>query len=682
MKLKAFFSIFIILFIIFSLLSMPTRAWAATTTSILTPVSYTTINGSDGGQSVDNLSVLDQSGPAVSLESSVEFQTPEKKKYDGYRSYSVPGSINVSSITGIQVKANFLGQKSSKQKWTWSIYNWSSHSWTKAGTNSGGSWSAWKNINFKASGKMPKYVSPDGEIRIRLQSSNATDNAYLDYESVTLSYTVPPTSVPTPTTAPTTLPAGDCTHFVSTAGNDGNNGMTVETAWKTIQKAANSAGAGNVVCVRGGTYVEKVTVNVSGAPASYITFQNYPGEYPVLDGTGITVPASENGMVYIKDRSFIIFRGFEIRNYKTSAKDIVPIGIRITGIAHDIEIRDNKIHNIEHNGSFLNGTDAHGIAVHGTSGTTPVMNIVIEGNELYDLKLGSSEALVLNGNVDGWQVNNNTVHDANNIAIVAIGFEGTASSNDQARNGVIRGNHVYNIDSFGNPAYGSERSAGGIYVDGGTGIVIEQNRVHTADIGIELASEHSGKATSNVTVRNNFIYNNLEAGISIGGYDTARGSTINCKIVNNTLFNNASLSDAWGSELNIQYDTRNNIIKNNIFYAKNGSPYILSWSKVMTSNVMDNNLFFNSGGAGGTWQWKNLTYSSFENYQAGSGNDTNSLNNSDPLFVSTGSADLHLQAGSPAVNSGVLISEAGSLDIDGQERVVDGAIDLGADEIH
>ncbi|MEI6291076.1 MAG: hypothetical protein WCP19_11645, partial [Chloroflexota bacterium] len=557
MKLRIFLSIIIVIFFLGSSFTIPSLVSAATLTSSLYPTSYFTVNGTDGAQSAANLALLDNSGSMITPETYVEFQTPGNNKYDGYRSYLVPGDVNISMISAIRVQANFLGQKSSRQKWSWSIYNWAAKSWSKIGTNNGGSWSAWKLFSFRVTGKFSRFISPSGEIRVRLQSSNATDNAYLDYETISISYAVPPAPSPTPTTAPTALPAGDCTHFVSPSGNDGNDGLTIDTTWKTIQKAASSAAAGDVVCVRGGVYSERVTVNVSGISGAYITFQNYPGEYPVLDGTGIAVPASDNGMVYIKDRSFIVFRGFEIRNYKTSIKNIVPIGIRITGTSHDIELRDNKIHHIEHNGTYSSGTDAHGIAVHGTSGIQAVMNIVIEGNELYNLKLGSSEALVLNGNVDGWQVNNNIVHDINNIAIDAIGFEGTAPSNDQARNGAIRGNHVYNIDSFGNPAYGTDRSADGIYVDGGRQIVIEQNRVHAANIGIELASEHAGKATSNVTVRNNFIYNNQEAGISIGGYDSSRGSTENCYIINNTLYKNASLPDAWGSELFVQYNINN-----------------------------------------------------------------------------------------------------------------------------
>jgi len=105
-------------------------------------------------------------------------------------------------------------------------------------------------------------------------------------------------------------------------------------------------------------------------------------------------------------------------------------------------------------------------------------------------------------------------------------------------------------------------------------------------------------------------------------------------------------------------------------------PYIQSWSPVMTNNTMNNNLFYN----GTTWQWKNVNYSSFTAYQSGTGNDANSLNNVNPLFVNASSEDLHLQAGSPAVNAGVDIPEAGAFDIDGQARLQGASIDLGADE--
>lgn len=701
MKFAKLFTLLAAISLLASLFLPLTSAFAATDT--LLPTAYVTTSGGSGGQPVSNLHVQDQSGTQDNWNKYVEFTTPGSSKYAGYRKYTLPAGINPANITGMQVTANYKGPVKSYQTWTWKIYNWNNSSWVTLGDNATAQSWVWKTFTFNVSGTFANYVKSDTrEIRIRLQSNNTKDNALLDYESLTVTYnsaaTSTPTSIPstatfTPTAAlpgptatftptstppdPTSTPQpGTCNRFVATNGNDSNDGLTTNTAWRTVQKAANSAQPGDIVCVRSGIYNEKVTVNVSGTAGAFITFQSYPGEMAVLDGTGITVPADDNGMIYVQNKAYLIIKGFEIRNYKTSTKNRVPIGIRLVGTSHHIEVRDNVIHHIEHNGTSKSGTDAHGIAIHGTSGTTALSDIIIDGNELYSLKLGSSEALVLNGNVANWQVTNNTVHDVNNIGIDIIGFEGTAPANDQARDGLVAHNNVYNITSAGNVAYGNERSAGCIYVDGGTRITIEYNKAHNCNIGVEIASEHKGKATSYVTVRNNFIYGNTDAGISMGGYDTQRGSTENCVIFNNTLYNNATISGAWGAELYIQYDTRNNIIKNNILFAKSGMPYIQSWSTVMTNNVMDYNLFF--GGA--SWQWKNVSYSTFAAYQSGSGNDANGLNGLNPLFVDAASGNLHLQSASPAIDAGENLVEAGIYDIDGETRIQN-IIEIGADEV-
>jgi hypothetical protein len=443
-----------------------------------------------------------------------------------------------------------------------------------------------------------------------------------------------------------------CTHYVATDGNDANTGSLIGAPWRTIQKSANTVEAGDIVCVRAGTYNETVGINVSGSSADgYVVFQNYPGEQVILDGGSSIVPSGWGAMIHIRNGEYIIVKGFEIQNYKTSLVDHVPMGIFVDGTGNHIELRDNIIHDIETNFGGANGGDAHGIAVYGTSGVESISEIIIDNNQVYDLKLGSSESLAVNGNVDQFQVTNNVVHDNNNIGIVAIGFEGTAPANDQARNGIVSGNVVYNINSFGNPAYGNERSAGCIYVDGGTHIVVENNIVHHCNVGVELASEHRGKSTSYVTLRNNLIYNSTQAGIGIGGYDTLRGNTENCIIVNNTLHNNTTQGD-WGAELYVQYNPRNNVIQNNIF-SNPGGNFVESWSTVMSNNSVNYNLFFSAAGVtNGNWTWKNIAYSTFSVYQQGSGNDANSLIGVDPLFTEVNNGNFQPGAGSPGIDAG------------------------------
>src|SRR5207302_8808195 len=127
----------------------------------------------------------------------------------------------------------------------------------------------------------------------------------------------------------------------------------------------------------------------------------------------------------------------------------------VDGASHDIQLRNNNVHHIEYDTADGN---AFGISIYGTSKTQPITNVVLDGNEVHHLKTGNSESVTLNGNVKNFQVTNNRVHDNNNIGIDFIGFERTCPDpkQDQARDGVCRGNIVWNISSATNPAYFGE----------------------------------------------------------------------------------------------------------------------------------------------------------------------------------------------------------------------------------
>ncbi|HZK81398.1 MAG TPA: right-handed parallel beta-helix repeat-containing protein [Humisphaera sp.] len=73
------------------------------------------------------------------------------------------------------------------------------------------------------------------------------------------------------------------TWFVATNGVDTNPG-TIGSPFRTIQHAANKAGAGDTVDVRAGTYREDVTVPNSGTASAPIVFQPYNGESVTIDG--------------------------------------------------------------------------------------------------------------------------------------------------------------------------------------------------------------------------------------------------------------------------------------------------------------------------------------------------------------------------------------------------------------
>jgi hypothetical protein len=451
--------------------------------------------------------------------------------------------------------------------------------------------------------------------------------------------------------------ASAATYCVATTGRDSNPG-TLSQPWRTVQNAANKLLPGDTVLVRGGIYREAVSVNVSGSdtPGGVITFANYPGETPVLDGSTLTVPAdSDTGLFYLNNRNCITIQGFELRNYSTPRIAPVPAGIFISGACNSIRIEHCDIHDIKTTGGDpSNSGNAFAIAVYGAS-ATPCNRIIIDSNRIHNCRTGSSETLTLNGNVTNFQVTNNLVYDNNNIGIDFIGFEGTCPdpAQDQARNGICKGNIVWNISSQGNQAYpNGDYSADGLYVDGGANISIEGNVSYGNDIGVELASEHAGKLTSQITLQSNIVFSCRQGGLLIGGY-AARGTggTDGCAITNNTFWNNDTLQ--WGNgEMQLRWRTSNCVIRNNILFT--GAVNFLVTVPVSqannVNNSFDSNLYYSSAGAAGAqWIWNNITLTGFSAWTSASRQDAHSLF-ANPQFISTGrDPDLDVKATSPAL---------------------------------
>ena len=386
--------------------------------------------------------------------------------------------------------------------------------------------------------------------------------------------------------------------FLGGAAPAGASLLIVPDDQATIQAALDAAMAGDTIEVRQQVYHEKIAFPRSGnAVDGYITLQAFPGDKPVLDGTGV----SGSNMVLIEDRSYVKLIGFEIRN-DLGVND--GSGVRFLGSGSNIEIRDNEIHDIR-------GQHAMGITVYGT-GATPISNLIIDGNEIHDCEPFRSEALTLNGNVTDFQVTNNVVRDVNNIGIDFIGGESDIQpdSSKVARNGVCRGNTVLRAREQGG-GY-----AGGIYVDGGRDIVIENNTVSGCDLGIEIGAENSGIVASGVIVRDNLVFANEKAGIVFGGYKSSVGRTKSCQFLNNTCYENDTLGEGLG-ELWIQY-AEDNQIRNNVFYST--SQNVLLYSEAgNVNNTLDYNLWYTEAGAGSAeFVWQGTSYGSFAAYRAAS----------------------------------------------------------------
>ncbi len=497
--------------------------------------------------------------------------------------------------------------------------------------------------------------------------------------------------------------------------------------YPTIQSALNDAMAGDVIQVQNGVYKEKISFPRSGVPNNYITLEAFSGHSPIIDGTGV---GGNINIVRINSRNYIRIKGFVIHNDVNTSMDSGS-AIRVAGTCAFVEILDNYIHTISgadtrgitvlgnlstpisnitiRNNEIYNfdlnegsgiwvegyvsvitihknrvhditGFRAMGINLYGTRQGFPISGATIDSNEVYNCMPADSEALTLNGNVVNFMVTNNTVHHVNNIGIDFIGGEDWMPP-EVARDGVCRGNRVYNAKGVG-----ADPSAAGIYIDGGQRIVVENNVISDCNFGISVSAENEGIVASNDTVRNNIVYNNDKAGLVIGGSEVGNGRTKNCFFLNNVFYKNAALFLGDGEVL-IEY-AEDNFLRNNIFYC-NSQNIMLMASSGNVNNTLDYNLWYAEAGANVlfNWNWDDGAeeYNSFTDYQIGTGQDANSRFENPQLLnpSSLTNPDFHIAATSSAKDHGdpVFIPGLSEVDIDGQSRVSGGRVDIGADEI-
>jgi hypothetical protein len=479
-----------------------------------------------------------------------------------------------------------------------------------------------------------------------------------------------------------TKPNAGQSYYVSPNGSDANTGA-ISDPLRSINTALSKAVPGDTVFVRHGTYNEKVLFPKSGRLDKFITVKTYAGEQAVIDGTGLSISGKE-ALVTIRNVRYIIFEGFDVCNYKSSAPWVNINGILVDQGSGNIQLRKNKIYNIEHNVKPEDGRSGHGIEIIGNTDIA-IKHVLVEENEIHDCNTGYSENLTINGYVDSFVIRKNKIYNTENIGIDAAGgyWANSNPAHNYARNGVISDNELYNIDMTTGPIGGANgHGAIGIYVDGARNITIERNKLHECDRGIGIVSENDAYPTENCIVRNNFVYNSWRTGIYLGGYlNYTTGGTRNCYVVNNTLYYNNKVLGHFGEiegEIRLTENCFNNVIKNNIVYARPVDVFVHKYTATGSGNVIDNNLYYTTGTA--KWIWNGTAYTNYAAWKTASGADAGSTNGIDPMLVNTGMPDLHIQPGSPAKNAGVIINQDvhGSTDIDNQPRIVNNQISKGA----
>jgi RNA polymerase sigma factor (sigma-70 family) len=109
----------------------------------------------------------------------------------------------------------------------------------------------------------------------------------------------------------------DKTRYVSTRGNDANDGCSEKTAWRTIAQAAGKAQAGDLVKIEAGNYGhENVLISNSGAEGSPIRFEGYGGDV-VLEGVLPQKPEDDGEYgVMIKGAAYVVLSGITTIKYR------------------------------------------------------------------------------------------------------------------------------------------------------------------------------------------------------------------------------------------------------------------------------------------------------------------------------------------------------------------------------
>jgi parallel beta-helix repeat protein len=458
----------------------------------------------------------------------------------------------------------------------------------------------------------------------------------------------------------------------------------------TISAASSAAVAGQTVQVSSGVYQEAVTVARSGTSTAPIVFTTAPG-------ASVTVRGGSFG-------------------FKTSSRSWVTIiGFTITQVStYGIQVSSSS--NITVEGVTVSQTGSHGVYVAGSTAVTVDAATVSNttGNGIHVTGASSSVA------VDGATVSGATGNGVHVAGSTAVTVDGAMVSN-------ATGNGVYVTDSSsvtvrdshtsyaGQPVSGSTKK--GIYLYNTTGsLVVGNTSDHNSDAGIYLTNGSTGNEvrgnitfanarvytraapgidirSSGNTVARNVSYGNEDSGIQFynGGGDSLIFENVtygngdhgidnlnstNQVIVANTVYGNTTsginVEGTPGTSASQGARLANNISVDNALNSFATKGNIRVDANSITGTTIDYDLVYLSS-AGKMFTWGNTTYTSLSAFTAATGQESHGLQ-AIPGFANPASGDLHILAGSPAIDS----ADSGApgqpaTDIDGNPRADDPA---------
>jgi parallel beta-helix repeat protein len=505
------------------------------------------------------------------------------------------------------------------------------------------------------------------------------------------------------------------TYYVSPTGSDSNGG-SVTAPFKTIQRAANIVSPGDIVYIRAGTYTG-FTLTRSGATNNYITFQNYPGESPVISKTDTGSTATNDvGVIIIPGGStvsWIKFVGLTVTapksaGYTNTFFSLISVyasggtnnhividgctlyGDAFNGIRFKYGVTDSQIINntiggsgqgvqngieIEYGNSNIlidnnnvsycqirrssSATRDTGIQVHASNiPAMPNVGITISNNTVsYDVTQG----ILVGWNTDKVWIKDNWTHHngATGIQIEGQG-ENYNPPNQWTTHVIVEGNTT-EYNGFGT---GREWETG-IWVDDSKYVLVKNNIVRHNSNGIyDTSGDH-------VIIRNNVVYDShyrygAREAMSSGYSASTSYSGQNDVWVNNTFYNNGGPNTAF--EIGYYQDTapvayfvwKNNIVANSV------SPNDLQLTKGTVGTLqMDYNNYYDTRALSFLWNGKIYNWTNYLTQ----GKDRNSIT-TNPVFNNVSANDFTLQNTSGAIDHGTFLTTVTSTSGSGTSVVV------------
>ncbi len=336
-------------------------------------------------------------------------------------------------------------------------------------------------------------------------------------------------------------------YFVAKNGNDSNSGNE-SAPWLTIQKAADTANASDIVYIKQGTYSEKVILKKSGNESSPITFSAYQDDRVILDGTDLSFWWT--GLIEIVNISYVTILNITFQNSP-------GFGIYCTGnLSKNITIRYCNFENCEISAVKMAGRLYPGSIKNITVSYNTVENVCISG---------SQEGISFSG-VDNFIISYNTVNCVNKEGIDA---------KSGCSHGAISRNIVYAYDQIG------------IYVDAydlyNSHIDVFENTIYGDYTGISLATEKGGNLY-NISVFNNLVLTKAH-GFQINNQSLGSNMKRNISVLNNVFYQNSV--GVFITDQASHYE--NFTIRNNIFNTTRNQIFFATMNE--SDATIDHNLF-------------------------------------------------------------------------------------------